>query len=386
MQNWIRYTIAAAGFALGSAVAADASAAEIERIWLTHRSRDSKEITLNWESPAEGASDVAYGPRDGLRARSHLKGRRTLHHVEVRLPPAGETWDYVVRTGDDKSKPFPLRAYPTDVLRVAVVANWQSKPKLDALHEDDVHLLLTAGDNVPDLHSKCGVGTTDCVQPYRDLVDRYPLLFQSTPFLPILGNHDREIRPRGAKPPEQPVYDVEAAAFRSFFALPDDEWKWTFELPQFDVRFIGLDLNHVSDQGTTWQTCHPLGKDSEQLKWYQEQMAKTDRKFVVTLENERSSTIRAQAEGEWGRQFRKGTALVSGFGYFAERADDDGFPYLNTSLGGTGAKYPDPKTKFFASQDNYLLMTFAKGAESVRFELKGLDGAVLDRIEVPAAR
>jgi hypothetical protein len=76
-----------------------------------------------------------------------------------------------------------------------------------------------------------------------------------------IGNHDKEIRPRGSKPPEEPVYDINATAFRRFFELPGDEWKWHFDIPDFDVRFVALDLNHISDFGTTWQACHSFKKD-----------------------------------------------------------------------------------------------------------------------------
>ena len=57
----------------------------------------------------------------------------------------------------------------------------------------------------------------------------------------------------------EPVYDVEATAFRKFFPLPDDGWKWRFDIPDFSVRFIALDLHHIQDMGTTWQTGHPFG-------------------------------------------------------------------------------------------------------------------------------
>jgi hypothetical protein len=70
-------------------------------------------------------------------------------------------------------------------------------------------------------------------------------------------------------------------AFRRFFALPNDGWKWRFDIPAFDVRFVALDLNHITDQKNTWQTCHPFHKDSEQFDWYRAVMAKTDRKFVT---------------------------------------------------------------------------------------------------------
>src|SRR5690606_35674291 len=146
---------------------------------------------------------------------------------------------------------------------------------------------------------------------------------------------------RGNAPPDEPVYDVDATAFRRFFELPGDEWKWHFDLPDFDRRFIGLDFNHISDSGTTWQTCHAFGVDSKQLRWYAKLMEHPPG-FVVTLYNERNASIRNQAAGRWHPLFRRGTACITGFGYYAERAVVDGFPYYNTSLSGTGNRYPDP--------------------------------------------
>ena len=112
--------------------------------------------------------------------------------------------------------------------------------------------------------------------------------------MPVLGNHDKEVRPRGDAPPQEPVYDVNATAFRTFFELPDDEWKWHFDVPGFDVRFIALDLNHISDMGTTWQACHPFAAGSEQFEWYDRLTQRTDRRFVVTLYNEQNANIRAK--------------------------------------------------------------------------------------------
>jgi hypothetical protein len=99
---------------------------------------------------------------------------------------------------------------------------------------------------------------------------------------------------------------------------------------------------------------------------------------VVTLYNEKNSTIRNKARGKWHELFRRGTCCITGFGYFAERAEVDGFPYYNISLSGKGDKYPDPKSEFFASENHYLLLTVAAhGPMSI--EVKSLSGAVLDR-------
>ena len=321
-----------------------AAGAEITRIWLTHQTNDPSRIVVNWESPQPGDSTVYYrwssthsgtisatsgDPGPALVA---VRENVTLHHVEIPLAEKGVTCTYSVATGADRSAEATFKGYATDVLRVAVVADWQSQPKLDAILKDDVHLLLTAGDNIACLHRLCGEGGKDCTRPYAELIDAYPQLFRTTPFMPVLGNHDREIRPRGAKRPAEPVYDVEATAFRKYFPLPDDGWKWRFDLPDFGLRLVALDLNHISDMGTTWQTCHPFDKDSEQFQWYEKLMAGPKPPLVVTLYNERNASIRAKADGAWHQLFRQGTLAVTGFGYFAERAEVDGFTYYNTSL------------------------------------------------------
>lgn len=354
---------------------------QVERVWLTHKTNEPSKLVVNWQTTKPGNSVVRYGLTKDYGQTMTVDENVTLHHVEIPLAEKGKNYHYSVSTGDDKSPDATFKAYPTDMLRVAVVADWQAQPKLDALLKDDIHLLLTAGDNIDSLHRLCGVGVKDCTKPYAALIDKYPALFRSTPFLPALGNHDREIRPRGDKPPQEAVYDVEATAFRKFFPLPDDGWKWRFDVSNFGVRFIALDLQHIQDMGTTWQTGHPFAKGSAQFDWYEKLMTGPKPPFVVTLHNERNGTMRAQEKGAWHKLFSRGTAVISGFGYFAERAEVDGFPYYNTSLSGKGDKYPDPKSAFFASEDNYVLLTFTKDKKKLTVELKSLEGKVLDKKE-----
>lgn len=358
--------------------------AEITRVWLTHHTTDPGKIVVNWETAKPGNSVVRFGLSQDYTEIAATDEIVTLHHVEIPLAERDTTYHYRVSTGDQTSGDATFKAYPTDVLRVAVVADWQGRPKLDAILQDNVHLLLTAGDNIDCLHRLCGVDVTDCTKPYGELIDRYPVLFRSTPFMPVLGNHDREMRPRGPKPPATPVYDVEATAFRKFFELPGDEWKWHFDVPDFGVRFVALDLNHISDMGTTWQTCHPFAKDSGQYPWYEKLMGGSKPPLVVTLYNERNASVRAQVGGAWGEMLRRGTIAITGFGYFAERAEVDGFTYYNTSLSGKGDKYPDPKSQFLASENSYVLLTFTKNPLKMAVEIKRLEGQVLDRKEFRA--
>ena len=353
--------------------------AQVERVWLSHRTNDPSKLVVNWMTKEPGESVVRYGKTSSYGHDVRMANNSTIHHVEIPIKELDGVYHYSVSTGSQSSKDATFKAYPTDVLRVAVAADWQGLPNLSAIIKDDVHLLLTAGDNISNTHQLCGAGNKECVKPYAQLIDRYPDLFRSTPFMPVLGNHDKEMRPRGRKPPEEPVYDIAATAFRRFFELPDDEWKWQFDIPNFDIRFVALDLNHTSDFGTTWQACHSFKKGSEQFGWYRKLMADQSRKFVVTLYNERNGSMRAQEQGAWHDMFRKGTIAITGFGYYAERAVVDGFTYYNTSLSGKGNQYPDSKSKFLKGADSYILLTLTKNPAKMKVEIKGLDGAVLDR-------
>ena len=353
--------------------------AQVERVWLTHRSNDPSSLVVSWMTTSPGDSVVRFWTAGGDRQEVRIAGHRTLHHVEIPLTERDTVYHYSVRTGEQESSTGTFKAYPTDVLRVAVVANWQSRPDLSALLKDDPHLLLTAGDHISSIWQYGEPGDKECVAAYAALVDAYPELFRSIPFMPAQGNHDREIRPRGDGPPEKPVYDLDATAFRRFFELPDEEWKWRFDVPDFQVRFIALDFHHISDHGTTWQSCHDFDEESEQFQWYRKLMEERPPGFVVTLYNERNASIRNQAGGQWHQLFRKGTACITGFGYYGERAELDGLLYFDTSLQGRGDQYPDPHSKVLHGEDNYLLLTFDRDDETMTVEMKALDGRVLDR-------
>jgi len=100
--------------------------------------------------------------------------------------------------------------------------------------------------------------------------------------------------------------------------------------------------------------------------------------FVATLYNERNASIRSQAKKQWHDLFSRGTCCITGFGYFAERAEVDGFLYYNTSLNGRGDQYPDPNSKFFAGEDSYVLLTVKRNGP-MTVEIKSLKNTVLDR-------
>jgi len=357
---------------------------KIERIWLTYKTNTPDSIVVNWETATPENSVVRFRTHDKpehVMAVS-VEERTTLHHVEIPLKQKNTVYQYSVHSGAMSSDTYQFKGiHPTSEFRVAVVADWQRKPALDAVLKEDPHLLLTAGDNIPDLWGKGGSGNKGCTAPYSDLINAYPDLFRSIPFMPVLGNHDKEFRPRGSKPPDDPVYDIEATSFRSFFELPDDEWKWHFNLPDFGIRFIALDLNHISDMGTTWQACHPFHQGSSQYEWYKSLMESPQQRFTVTLYNEQNSNVRRQENNSWQEMLEKGTICISGFGYFAEKAVRNGFTYYNTSLSGTGDVYSDSNSVGLWREDNYILITVHTSPERMVVELKNLAGKTLDRTE-----
>lgn len=355
---------------------ASLDAATIERIWLTHAVNDSARITVNWETDTPGPSLVEYGTDETLGKEAGSTEAVTLHHVEIPLAPEAPQHFYRVRSGADTSAVYSFKSYTGDVIRVGLFADrgYARDRDLSILVKEDLHLLLTAGDNVASLHEKGLEGT----RAFSDFIDSQRDLFRSTPFMPVLGNHDRELTPRGPKPPAHAVYDVEATDYRSFFPLPDEGWKWRFDLAGYGVRLLALDANHVSDAGTTWQTNQPVTRDSVQHRWYAAEVARPDAPFLITVNNERNATMRGYDGGAWLPLFRQSSAVITGFGYFGERAEVDGIPYFNTCLKGDGDLYKDPQSAFVTREDNYLLLTFTKDAPTMRVEIKNLAGETLD--------
>ena len=353
----------------------------ITRVWLAPVSPSPGLVIVSWDTAEDSDSVVEYGvaPELGHAVRNREAVR--LHHVEIPAPAAGP-WHYRVRSGAAASGVFRARGWEAGSFRAVIVGDtgYAQSDWPAAVLRERPQLLLTAGDNVPALHQGTPVEAGD-VSAFRRLIDKAPELFRTTPYLPALGNHDHEMRPRGPKPPPEPVYDVEATAFRKFFALPGDGWKWSFDVPAFGVRFVALDLHHTSDFGTTWQTGHDFREDSEQLAWYRSTISASDQPFVITINNERNVAVRHLAHGAWWPPMAQSSAVVTGFGYFAERAMVDGVPCVNTSVSGKGDRYPDPASFFLKSEDNYVLRTFVPG-RGARLELKSLVGEVLDAISL----
>jgi hypothetical protein len=367
--------------ALASLVLLSLSAsAEVERIWLTHQSPDNSKLVVSWETSEPGDSVVEFGTTPQLGQSAKVDGRRTLHHVEIPLAKKDCAYHYRVKTGDQVSDITTFKGYPSKVLRLAVVANIRADAKLnfDAIKKDDPHLLISAGDTAMQ-YQFATEGDPQATKSHSTLIDTQAEIFKTTPFMPSLGNLDRKIRPNGLSM-EKPGYDIEATGYRKFFALPGKEWLWAFDLPDFDLRFISVDMSHTGDFGKPNQACHAFDKSSEQFKWYEETMNATRAGFVITLYGETNGTVRRHAEGGWKRVIEKGTLGISGECYHAERTVVDGCTYYNSSVRGNGTFGIDPKAAFLDKAASYQLITLDRDAGTMTVALKALvDGRVLDQ-------
>jgi len=348
----------------------------ISGVWLTHASDTPERVVINWLTDTPAPTTVKYGA-DAASLKTAGSGKiETLHRAEVEYPKDGAALIYEISDESGRAERFTANPYPQrkGVLKVVFIGNlgYAPDPNFSAIAADKPNLIITCGDNVANLHEKGNEG----IGAYKNMIAKFPrALVSSTPVLTALGNHDKEILPRGKKYPPHPSYDVSASTYREFFNLPQDEWKWEFSIPTHNARFIALDLCHTSDFGTTWQACSPFDADSEQFGWYAAALSKKGAPRAFTIINERNAVMRTVLGGIWRPQFEKNAAVVSGFGYYLERAEQN-VPYFNTSLC-AGTKYPDAFSKFIRAEAGYLLLTFNPDG-SVRAELKSISGEVLD--------
>lgn len=375
------YRVALSGFVM--CLCGVSAAAPITRIWLTHKTSEPSKLMVNWESKEAGPSRVEYGASEALGESAASDKPATLHHVEIPFPQSG-LLHYRVSTGGEVSAINAVKSYSGETLRIAATANWQFRPAIDGLIQDDPHLLLSCGDMVLDVVTIDNVGATGNTQPFATIIDRYPALFARVPFLPALGNHERQIRYLKEGQAVEAIYDLEATAFRSYFPLPEDGRRYYFDVPAFGTRLVALDLSHIRDVGTLRQSCQPFNRSSEQFQWYREVVKTRPDRFMLTYFNESGPNIRAQEKGMWENMLRQGSAVLSGFGSFAERAEVRGMPYFTSALKVLDSFGDKANGKFYRAVEGYTLVTIPKNDEMMTVELKKTDGTVLDRSEWPS--
>lgn len=360
--------------------------AKVERIWLSFPDEAAERIAIQWETSERTLSRLRIAPQDMewvLVEDAELKVR---HSIEVPIPKRDVEYQYQIWDGKEWMAAESFKALPTKHLSLALIANlgYAKERSLDQILKDDPHVLLSGGDNVPSLHEKGRIAQ----DAYRAVIDENPKLFRRIPFMPILGNHDHEIKPRGQiKYPKEAVYDIDAQSFRDFFVLPGKEWIWELNFKEFNLRLLGLALHHLSDHGTTWQSASAWDENSEQFRWYQDRLATDAPAFTLTLINENIRFADSSKNAHWKSAFLKSQAVISGFGYFGERAlIGSSLPYYNTSLKADGDLYQHPKSEFVTRINHYLYLSVEREAPSVKVEFRALkDGQVLEASWIPQA-
>ncbi len=347
---------------------------EITRIWLSYNATEPQNIVINWYSAEPGNSEAELMFDDNSRIVVKLDENVQIHHVEVPLVHEQVKYRYKVKTNNQTSEWHSFRGITSEEpVRIAVIADWAFAVDADisVILDENPALIVTGGDNIQGLFL-CGEnGDNKSIESYLRLVDSFPDLFQTVPFMPALGNHDKQLYPRGKKAPEgYDLYDTNAVAFRNFFELPGREWMWALNVPHTNLRLLVLDLNHIRDHGTTWQACHSFGPGSEQFIWYKYEVECNPCKQIVTIYNGENMTVRKMAGGIWKPLTQNSDIIISGSGYFAEYTIIGKTPYLNSSLV-AGDLWPDPLAEYSRSEASYIMIIAHR--ESAKVIMKRLN-------------
>ncbi len=359
---------------------------DITRLWLTFSNESPLQLTVNWESPEPGNSEVILYIGDKKVFQKIIDENVTIHHVEVPINQTDVEYRYQVVTANYVSAWNTFKGLPSEgSLKIVVMADWGFAPDADItkILEENPSVIMTGGDNVPSLYEYGKEGNKHCLNSYLALVDSFPELFNHIPFIPAMGNHDHQLHPRGSEPPaDYMVYDTLGTAFTEFFNLTKDGWKGSFTVPQYNIKFLRLDLNHIHDYGTNWQTCHANHKGSVQYDWYVKQFAEPFDGYTVTIMNANNPDMRRVEEGIWDPYLKKSSVVITGSGYYAEKAVVDDVPFLNTSLiaGDVWPDAIDPKAEFSESIASYVLLTVTDSV--LNADIKTLDGKLYNRTTI----
>ncbi len=369
------------------------SSGQIKQIWMTHRSNTPEKIVLSWLSEKPGNSVVKYGINPACENRAIKEEKVQLHHVEIPIPERDVVYYYKVKTGNQESPVKSFKGYPSDTLRIAITADFLHQHNITPILNDKIHLFVTAGDHLRwGLHSFCKPEEgsniiSSCDDAWANFVNYASDILSVTPFMPSLGNHDRQIRPRTDTCTAKNImaYDTAATAYRHFFELPGREWLWYFDIPEFGIRFITVDDAHYVNQGDILHASHSLAAAAEQTIWFDSVLAQSkDIPFVIVLHNTVNVLLRQADHGNWQKRLERCTITVSGYGYYPEREIYNGKTYYNVSSVGNGPYYGDLHEGYRGNEDSYLLLTFIKSKGIMKAQLKSLEqpGTLLDGTQV----
>lgn len=338
---------------------------QIDLVWLTHSQLEPNKLVVSWFSELAGDSVVKFGTdKNNLQTVSKSENVN-LHHVEIPLEKKDCDYFYSVSSGSQSTPIYSFKGYPSKgrELRIALVGNMggNSSRLKEVVQATDPHLIMTCGDNIPALFDAKNPYKDASIYMYKKMVANAPEVFRSRIFMPILGNHDKQTKPRGKTRPQKdnPVYDISAKSYCEFFSLPSPEWHWQMRFSDFDLRLIALDTNHISDISTGWQSCHEVGADSEQFQWFDKVLSNSSEKYIIAFYNESNGSMRGTNKGIWTKLFDKCSLCVSGYGHYLELAKTpSGMFYANNSFV-AGAHYKDKSNAIFSEpKGGFILLKF----------------------------
>lgn len=80
------------------------ASAQVERIWLGHRSNDPSKLVVNWMTKEPGDSVVRFGRTAKYGHEVRVANDSMVHHAEIPLAETGGEYHYSVSTGKQVSR------------------------------------------------------------------------------------------------------------------------------------------------------------------------------------------------------------------------------------------------------------------------------------------
>src|SRR3954468_13957223 len=87
--------------------------AQVERVWLTHRTHDPSRLVVNWTSKEPGDSIVRYGTTSVYGQMVRIDELTALHYVEIAIPKKDVVYHYNVSTGPHSSPDATFKGDPS---------------------------------------------------------------------------------------------------------------------------------------------------------------------------------------------------------------------------------------------------------------------------------
>jgi hypothetical protein len=202
-------------------------------------------MTVLWETNRKLPGVVDYGTTPDLGCRTEAKQDGVLHEATLTGLQPATCYFYRVRSGPLTSAVYSFRTAPaagTPRWRFAFYGDSRSNPAThhkvaECIRQAGVDLIVHSGDIV--------ANGKDRERWRKEFFEPLGDLLRSTPWVSTIGNHERD-----------------AENYFSYVSLPGNERFYVLDFG--NVRFLCLDSN-------TWVE---KGRDSEQGRWLQEELAR----------------------------------------------------------------------------------------------------------------